>query len=143
MNKSLYARFNEWAFANPVMGHIVVWTVIVVIGVAFSFVSHRANETLPIRLDNCQPVDAWAKLSRAYDPLKFWVNVHSDLTRTSEDYLGPEEHRSDRLQVCAKVYHDQPSELAACIKDVTENYLQVVRCTERSAEMCRREGGRC
>ena len=118
---------SAWGLAHPIGGHIAFWVLVIFFGIVYANLYERAYETLPIRLDNCQPVDIWAKLSRAYDPLEFWVHVHSDLTHTDEDNPPLNGRRSDMMKTCDNVYKNDPNQRMSCFKSAEEHISQVDR----------------
>jgi hypothetical protein len=99
----------------------------------------RASSKKPsIALENCQPIDAWARIARAYDPLGFWV----EQTIVLESYYSNEAF-SDALSDCRFSHKGSPTDEQACTKRVATQRDAVSNCLAFANEMCRREGGRC
>ena len=99
----------------------------------------RAGSKGPsIALETCQPVDVWARVSRAYDPLGFWV----EQTLVLEDYYS-KEALEDGLHDCRITHNESLADQQICIARVNKTYEAAQRCLAKANEMCRREGGRC
>lgn len=100
---------------------------------------YRVNsKELSVNIADCQPRDVWARISRAYDPLDFWIVQH---TRLEDSFT--QEDLDYALRSCEVMTRAEPHRLEHCLSNRKKLWDQGVRCLDHAAEMCRFEGGRC
>ena len=114
-------------------------TLAVLASVALVYALNRSTTSQPaISLENCQPRDAWAKISRAHDPRAFWIDQH---IRLEDIYSRDNLH--DVLQDCEIQNRPDENEQEQCRARYNGIWQKATRCLEHAAKMCRFEGGRC
>ena len=97
-----------------------------------------SSKELSIALETCQPNDSWARLSRAYDPLGFWV----EQTLVLEDRYS-RVALEDSLHECKIDYRDSLPDQEACGVRMHKIFDAAQRCHAHATKMCRIEGGHC
>jgi len=101
----------------------------------FVYAVNRASSTAPsIEFRTCQPSDVWARISRAYDPLGFWVEQTIVLEGT---------YSQDALHECNVAHGGDTASKKVCFARVQKIQDSAQRCLSKAQEMCRREGGKC
>jgi hypothetical protein len=109
--------------------------------IAFIILGAKLVETkwpdVDISLESCQPDGIWARLSRAWDPLSFWVAQHVTLDAALEH-----ENFEELIHDC-QLNRNTEAEILACAATYRARHEQMLKCAKHSAERCRSEGGRC
>jgi hypothetical protein len=100
--------------------------------------NRATTQALSISLEDCQPRDVWARISRAYDPRDFWIQQNVKL----EMMLEESDLKSD-LADCTARYSDARSARDECTSHFTKWRRDATQCLRHSAKLCRIEGGRC
>lgn len=105
--------------------------------ILYAYNRATTNE-LSISLEDCQPRDVWAKISRAYGPRHFWIAQNVKLEMTFQaDVLRR------HLEDCDSMYPAGDPSTQECISHYRTRWYQAQQCVEHSAKLCRIEGGRC
>ena len=115
---------------------IVVLMVVATFSLVYA-VNRATSKEPSVSLNNCQPRDLWARLTRAYDPRGFWIDQHMTL----EDIYSPENFR-EVLDDC-EIQPSSAADQEQCRVRYREIWQKATRCLEHAAKMCRFEGGRC
>ena len=103
---------------NLAVGLVLLASVLLVYAV------NRVTTKQPsISLDSCQPRDAWARLSRAYDPRAFWIEQNITL----ED-LYTQENLRDVLDDCEIQNKSSQVEREQCIAHYRDLWQRGTRC---------------
>ena len=117
------------------------WFCLALAAASFVFVYaivRASSKDASVDMQTCQPIDVWARVSRAYDPLGFWVEQTLTLENAySKDSL------EDAIHECEVNHKADPTSQSQCTTRVQKIYDEAQRCLLKAIEMCQREGGKC
>lgn len=96
------------------------------------------TEPPEINHQNCQPEGFIAKMKRAYDPLRFAVDQHTNL----ESYFK-DGHHQDSTDMCEIHFKNDSVKLSECHSERRKIGEQLYKCYDFWTRQCRANGGRC